>query len=61
MILELLVRITPYNNQVIQIMDESIDLYKKEAKVITKLDEVINILVSGKEVEFRVLKIRPTI
>ena len=48
-----------YNNQVVQIMDEPMNLHKKEATVITKLDEIIKVLVSGKAVKFRVLKIRP--
>ncbi len=48
-----------YNNQVIQIMEETNDLHKKQATVITKLDEVIRILVEGKAVKFRILKIQP--
>ena len=48
-----------YNNQVVQIIEEATDLHKKQATVVTKLDEIIRILVSGKAVKFRVLSIRP--
>jgi hypothetical protein len=48
-----------YNNQVVQIIEEATDLHKKQATVVTKLDEIIRILVSGKAVKFRVLPIRP--
>ena len=40
-------------------MDETINLHKKEATVVTRLDEILQILVSGKSVKFKVLKIRP--
>jgi hypothetical protein len=48
-----------YNNHVVQIMDESSNLHKKEAKVIAKSDEITHVLVEGRLVKFRVLKIRP--
>ena len=48
-----------YNNQVIQILEETNNLHKNEATVITKLDEILGILVSGKAVKFRVMKIHP--
>ena len=43
----------------VQIIEEATDLHKKQATVVTKLDEIIRILVSGKAVKFRVLSIRP--
>ena len=48
-----------YNNQVIQIMNESVNLHKKVAKVIAKADEVTHVLVEDRLVQFRVLKIKP--
>ena len=48
-----------YNNQVVQIMDATSNLHKKHAKIITKNNEIMSVLVDGQNVKFRVLKIRP--
>lgn len=47
-----------YDNQVVQIMDETTNLHKKEANIIAKNDEITHVLVANKAVKFKVLKIR---
>lgn len=47
-----------YDNQVVQIIDETTNLHKKEVSIITKNDEITHVLVATKLVKFKVLKIR---
>ena len=47
-----------YDNQVVQIIDETINLHKKEVNIIAKNDQITHVLVANKSVKFKVLKIR---
>lgn len=48
-----------YDNKVIQIDETGANLHKEQATVIAKLGEIINVLVRGKAVKYKVLNIRP--